>query len=299
MLTCFVSGWLIVGTMFLAYLSIKSGTVVQPLEYLKFQRTFAGLGFYMLPLPSAPDLWVVMCGLAIATLVVFAVAVRNSRATPRHEAAAYLSILALGLFSYFIGRSHIHVLILVSWPFAILAFYFVDGMNSRLETWARLVVVPRFLMLASVALSAASLASSLPPAMSSGSRAWASVMSGNDLTPMELDARYIAQTSQPERTLGILSSQQGLVISALGRKSEIPGSGLNEVLLRNDAAAMAKVVAEGPDDPYIESRLLFEDYQTWGSEPWVKDGLEKILGAYDSAGESPEGTMLHLVRKAL
>lgn len=76
-------------------------------------------------------------------------------------------------------------------------------------------------MLASVVLSAISLASAMPSAMNSGSNAWTSVLSGNEPTPIELDTRYIAQTSQPERTLGILSSQKGLVIAALGCKSEI------------------------------------------------------------------------------
>lgn len=62
---------------------------------------------------------------------------------------------------------------------------------------------------------------------------------------------------------------------------------------------LAQVVSAEPDDLYIESKLLFEDNQTWRSEPWVKEGLDEILGAYDSAGENPEGTMLHPVIKAL
>lgn len=282
------------GLMFLVYLTIKSGRLILPTQYLEYQQTFAMMGFNMLPLPPLPDAWGVCLALAIAVLTVFSVAIRCKRHSPRLELAVFCSVMGIGLFIYFIGRSHPIVFLLVAWPFLILLFYLLERWQARLAGLVWMAAVPRALILLALVTGLSTMAYSAPKAIAKASAIWTRNTDRLPEPQIRTDANYIASIATPDRSVGILSNTQAFITSALQRRSEIPGPGIQEVIRRADAEAVVESIRfAGPDDLFIEAKLLTGDLQTWGSLPWVAEALPLIMQSYDRAGTSPDGNMIY------
>lgn len=93
-------------------------------------KVFYGIGYLMLPMQPV-HAWNVVALLYLAGLAYAFQAARERRDELRPKVVFALSILGMGLFSYFQGRSHDWVLFLASWPATMLATVFLD------ELWAR------------------------------------------------------------------------------------------------------------------------------------------------------------------
>ena len=90
-----------------------------------FQRIFYISGFYMLPM-HFQRAWQLVVLVYLAGLVQAAVALSAKDRSPRHNLVFLLSIMGLGLFSYYQGRSHVLCLILCWWPALVLLPIFLD-----------------------------------------------------------------------------------------------------------------------------------------------------------------------------
>ena len=110
----------------LACLSVKAGEPLNLSWIISYQRTFYGLGFGMLPMAGWPDAWfVVLAGYGIA-IQLSLVRLRLSSNPSRESTYLFLSLLGVGLFSYFQGRSHFFNLVAVSWPLIVVVAVFTD-----------------------------------------------------------------------------------------------------------------------------------------------------------------------------
>lgn len=121
----FLVSALVATTVFIALLYLK-GTVPDWTELLRYQRLFYLGATYMLPMAHKPDLWMLVVGVYILGIVSCMHFASAGRLTVVWRAIFQLSVLGVGLFAYFQGRSHIIVLLLASWPAFLILFTLAD-----------------------------------------------------------------------------------------------------------------------------------------------------------------------------
>lgn len=95
-------------------------------------KVFYSLGYFMLPMQPVHT-WNLVALLYFAGLAYAFQAARQRRDEQRPQLVFALSILGMGLFSYFQGRSHDWVLFLASWPATLLATLFLDELWESRE----------------------------------------------------------------------------------------------------------------------------------------------------------------------
>ncbi len=91
----------------------------------EFQRLFYVSGFYMLPMHFS-GAWQLVVLVYLTGLMQGAMALSAGDRHPRHTLVVMLSVLGLGAFSYYQGRSHELCLILCWWPAIVLLPIFLD-----------------------------------------------------------------------------------------------------------------------------------------------------------------------------
>jgi uncharacterized membrane protein len=126
---------------FFLFTFIRSGQLPNLSNVLFYANIFYGMGYFMLPMKLIrPWNLVILCyaiGLVIAIGALRPATAANpqeSDKTPdgRTSLVLLLSVLGLGLFSYYQGRSHAYCLLAVWWPAYVLLTIFVDMIYSRI-----------------------------------------------------------------------------------------------------------------------------------------------------------------------
>lgn len=276
---------------FLVYLSVKSGGVIPIGDYLVYQQTFLGAGFYMLPLPVFPDPWIWFAAVSASVLFVFALYPAGGK---NMDAVAYVAVLSIGALSYFIGRSHPVVFLTAAWPFALLIPAIVDQWVD-VSSGRGLTRFPQSFIVVGLLVGVSPVLAQGMPRLYD--------LAVNRLSPTESHrsqhAEFIRSAIQPGSTVAILADESSILFSATGLRSAVNGPGMNEVLRRADAEAIVgQLVSEdGPTDLFIGAPLLQGEYQTWGSEPWVQQSLPAIEVVYKEIGRSADGEVIHLRRR--
>lgn len=278
----------------LAYLSLRAGHVVNPAEYLVFQTVFFSQGLYMLPLTTALAPWLAASLLAVASLAALAARAGRGPQSSNVEALAYLAVMAIGLFSYFLGRSHPHVFMAASWPFVLLAFgmlaLWLDQSNEHFPQ----NLAPRVVAAGLLAIAVCVIVVAVPRAISIAQTQWGSITVASPKSPR---TRFVEAASRPERTLGLISTDQALILMDLGRKSDIPGPSFFETLRRADAQKIIdSLVSNGPDDLFIGTELLDKNRIAGDLRQWVLEGLPDIARAYAMAERNDDIGLMHLKR---
>jgi hypothetical protein len=106
---------------------LRYGTVPDFGQLLAFQELFYVAGFCMLPMPLAGS-WNMVVLVYLIGLAYAASALTAGKATVRVKMIFFLTVLGLGLASYYQGRSHDHVLVKVWWPCWALLVLFLDDL---------------------------------------------------------------------------------------------------------------------------------------------------------------------------
>lgn len=149
------------GSALVAYLALvaityfRTGQFIQLSDVFYAQSIFYQSGYYMLRMPFV-HLWIVL-------ILIYAVALvkamknfhflRNDSSVERNPFGTmyfFLSVLGLGLFSYYQGRSHDYVFVVACWPgFVLLTLFADEALRNRKTTSLRnkviLVIVLVFL----------------------------------------------------------------------------------------------------------------------------------------------------------
>ena len=101
-------------------------------QFFAYQRLYFVAGYYKLPM-SPPATWLLVGLVYLAGLAYAAVALFARQETLRAKMMFLLSLLGVGLSSYFQGRSHPNILVLVWWPCQLLLVLFLDDLLLRLK----------------------------------------------------------------------------------------------------------------------------------------------------------------------
>jgi hypothetical protein len=101
-------------------------------QFFYYQRLYFVAGFCKLPM-TLPSTWVLVGLVYLAGLAFAAFALAARQGTPRAKMVFLLSVLGVGLSSYYQGRSHPGVLLLAWWPCHLLLALFLDDLLLRLK----------------------------------------------------------------------------------------------------------------------------------------------------------------------
>lgn len=281
------------------YLSLKSNFAADFTSAVYYQRIFVLNGFLTEPMSRPPDVWTIEIAVYGATLCLYAVRISGYVLDAPLEGAAYLAILAIGLFSYFAGRSIPFVAFLPGWPVPILFFFLLDRATAACPSRFGRMCFAALPALA-VILLATAFALRAPEIYRKSVAGWRAAAFGSGPSHLPQDVAFIRATSQPAAKIVVLAPNQASLLAETGRHSALPGPGMIETLLTADAdRTIVNLVSSGPRDLYVGMGLLIGTSVLAKQAAWVKAGSPRILSAYQLAGISPNGSLLHFVRRQM
>jgi hypothetical protein len=292
-LAAFLAGAVVFVMIFIAYLSAKSSSSIDLGNYIIFQRVFYITGFGMLPLPRFPDYWTIHIGIIFCTLALGALWLGSAKAgsDPKLELAVYLAILAIGLFFYYSGRSHIFVLRLVAWPSVILFFFLLERATAATRTRAGLALIGAA-GLVSYALPSAFLLYTMPAVAKLASVARSAPPAQN--AAVREDIAFIKSVAAPHEAIAIVAVNQGILYGETGMRAALEGPGVAEMLRRVDRDDQVKMLVErGPDKLFVGTTL--SGHSLLGTD--IDLDLDQIQTAYTLEATGPGGRLLFFRRR--
>lgn len=254
---------------------------------LGYQKLFYGLGYYMLPMPLSRDPWMAIVIVYILGISIFFASKMLSIASVKVDLIFYLSILGIGLFSYYQGRSHPLNLVNVVWPALLIVTIVIDIYLVRVTRFQNifLALVAPALAIGALSLSAYTFLSNFPKILTDISLMYKKnkyVREG--LIKSELE--FIKKFSN-SKTCGIFAKRQGLYHLETGLVSPVPGPSIVETILRKDRDLQLDTLINAP----IE--CLF-----WGyGDSSIITMPDALLDVYQINAVSSSRTLLYLVPK--
>lgn len=113
-------------------MKLRYGTLPKFSQFLFYQSLYYKYGYYMLPMKIV-HAW----NLLILTYIIgFSQAIKaliDNKNTPKATMVAFLSILGVGVFNYYQGRSADGIILIVSYPALVLLSIFADDILSKIK----------------------------------------------------------------------------------------------------------------------------------------------------------------------
>jgi len=273
--------------LFLSYLRIASGLWPNPWMLIMFQKLVADSGYMCLPI-LVPDAWMIIVTIyAIGLVAAFHFYWRKASSWKTHF-VLMLSLMGIGLFSYFMGRSAESNLVSTSYPAVLLAGVLLDQtralvMLKRLPRISRAFLLPLGLMLIWWALL---LIVALPD-LCAGSgkviRSW----SDTSETAFQTNAAFVQKWTKPGDKVFMLSDQSGFYyyLTDTVCPFDIPSPG--ELLLSKDMDAQV----EGLAAAQISKLFVEQNFYTVGMyKADINQRIQEIiLQHYRPVATSPTG----------
>lgn len=128
----------------LIYLS--SGQFPDYSQFIKYQKLFYQSGFWMLPMPLF-NAWNFLALIYGIGLIKAACSIHKNQKSYRSTIIFLLSILGIGLFSYYQGRSHDFLLTAINYPAFILLLVFADEWIEEIRLYGHRNSLPQIFYL--------------------------------------------------------------------------------------------------------------------------------------------------------
>jgi Concanavalin A-like lectin/glucanases superfamily len=233
-------------------------------QFFHYQRLYFVAGYYRLPF-TLPSPWMLVVLTYLAGLAYAAFALVARRDSPRAKIIFLLSVLGVGLSSYYQVRSHPIVLLLVWWPCQILLALFLDELLLRLKhkpasllPWCATAVLAWFLV-----GSACSLA---PELRLTGKAVAANYRQTSDpKVPKQRqeEAALLTRLVPPGEKVVIAAPHAALIHLASKRPAVNPSS-LFQMVLMDEFHQLEQLLAQSP------STFVLIDKGTLALEGWQR-----------------------------
>lgn len=233
---------------FFAWLSFKSGSSLNFSWLWAYQKFFWQTGFFMIPLPVPFHPWMSVLGIYLMGLIVAVLSWRKGLDSKFPDMIFFLSLLGIGLFSYYSGRSHIYNLVTILWPALVVGAMLVDrvlrcikvGLASK---YMALATVPYLLF---ISLCAISLVSGIPFLLTGAKNTLQTLHASQDPShAIVSDEISFMKNNLHGRECLILSMRQGIYYTQLGYASPLDGPSLIETFLRHDLDSLMNKATDG------------------------------------------------------
>jgi hypothetical protein len=292
----YVLGSVVFVSTFIAYLGIKSGSLIDLSNFIIFQKVFSVTGFAMIPIPPPPDLW------TIHVLVLFAVLVlctlrtcSDGQRDKELELAGFVAVLGIGLFVYYVGRSHPLVLKLVAWPSIFLFFFLLDrSVRSSKTNLAKSVFV--LAMVISAALPVAFLVSAAPSVINVIRSARNAPSEDNRAVLSDID--FIRSKTFAAEPVAIIAIDQGILYGHTGTTAAIEGPGVAEMIRRVDLERQIDALLKrGPEKIFIGTNLdRAAEAGLLGTS--IPIDMNRLRTVYPVVEMAPGGRLVYLRRRS-
>lgn len=252
------------GVAFLLYLKIVSGRWPDPLMFVTFQKLVMGSGYMCVGL-LVPDAWMIILTIYLTGLVTafhFYFCRTSSWRTP---VVLMLSLMGVGLFSYFMGRSAESNLALSSYPAVLLAGILLSETRgliqlNQLPQITRALFFPVGLMLTWWAMVFTLAFPDLLALSGNVLRTW----NDDALTPFKTNAAFVQKWIQPGDKVFMLSTQSGFYsyLSDTVCPMVLPSPG--ELLMSKD---MERLIT-GLNAAQFPKLIVEQNFYTVGTYNW-------------------------------
>jgi hypothetical protein len=267
------------------YMAMKADGVMHWPWLYEYQKVFYGLGFMMLPLPTAPHPWMAVIAVYLMGICSALASWRRQALSRRADLLMFVSFLGIGLFVYYEGRSHVLNLISACWPALLLSALLAD----HLLRLVRSGLVPA----TNIAPAAAALSLILfcsIPLLDNLDRLWADSTAHYRTRNEPVDStvsdelRFIRAHAERGESCVILSKRQGIYYAATGLVSPIVGPGYAELLTTRDKAALFE---------QLTSKQFACVFLGIGKDSALVlgTGFNSVLSGYSIISTSAKGTM--------
>lgn len=268
-------------------LRIKAGGPLRIEEAIAFQKLFYGSGFMMLPMPDGFHPWQIILVMYAAAAVAALSAWRRHVDSHVYEVLFCTALLGLGLFSYYQGRSHIYVLMVVLWPAliagAILTDLILRSIRKRSTSPISSLLAIPFLIF--VSLGTVTLAFSSRELVTAGINNIADFQKPRD--PVVANELAFLRSTNKGRDCLILAQRQAIYHAELQTGSPLPGPGLIETILQSDLDALLAGVLNKP------LKCIYLGIGLSSQTLWQLND-EKIISKYPVSAKNDLGTLLLL-----
>lgn len=285
-----ISTIVVIASLALFYLELKSGTKIEVRDTLKYQNIFYGMGYMKLGIPIYPHPWMSIISIYFLGIIYSAMLWRSGMRTEKIDSIFFLSTLGLGIFSYYEGRSHIFNLATILWPNLILVGIFSDTVISRikknkLDKFMNIypLIGLSFLTVFSMGLIFHTeiflqSAIALPGRLTSPE---------HNIVQNEMD--FIRKHSSRYKNCVILSQRQAIYYLETKTNSPLGGPAYIQTILKSDEERFAKSIIDGEVDCVFfgirSSRPMYFTYT--GAD---------LFGRYNFVEMNEEATMLFFIR---
>jgi hypothetical protein len=263
--------------------------------FLSYERLFYIAGLAMLPM-DWPGTWMAVALVYLAGLTYAARVWVLGRDTTRVKMVFLLSVLGLGLFSYYQGRSHPAVLLLAWWPaFPLMALLLDELVASVRQAAGR----PLTWVLASLLVWVlAGFAGAVPADIGSVARLihkeWPRP-SGSTANAVREEARELKRVAGPERQIVILAEQEA-ILRLLARLPAISPRPFSEMLLMENYEDLCNLLDDKPDLKVYLDKVI---YETGGNGQGIQRVLAKLRQEYGPCAETRGGFIFERCRRLL
>lgn len=218
---------------FSVFLRLRFGAFPDYTQLFFSTKAFYIYGLGMLPLPRF-GLWVPVLVIYATGLLLSLVALVEGEDTPRARLFFYLSVLGLGLFTYYQGRSTLGNLLSAAYPAILLVVLFASDL--RRLTLPRTQAADRLLAVTLLALLLYSV-----PALATIAPAWIQAITAKIRVTMSReenevlrDAKFLRYYLRPGQEIVIMSFNSGIhhLLTQTTNPLDIPGD--SELIFRRD-----------------------------------------------------------------
>lgn len=231
---------------FFAVLTLKAGEALHYSWLFEFQKIFYDTGFSMIPMPRKFDPWMSVLGVYLLGLLASIHSWMHNSVRSRMDMVFYLSMLGVGLFVYYQGRSHILNLVSVCWPAVMIAGLLTDQhlRSIRAKLLPKIQIVLPVTSVIFFLMCCFSFVMHVPLMLDSLSRNYATrgIM---EAPIVEDELSFIKKYSAPNKECLIMAPLQGIYYAEAGLASPLRGPGQIEMILKSDQDKFFKQVLQG------------------------------------------------------
>lgn len=285
---------------FCVFIYLRSGQIPDIIGFFSYQIYFYGYGFFMLPMKLIHP-WNIVALIYIVGLVISFLGLVNKSRTFISRIIFLLSVLGTGLFSYYQGRSHDHVLSLVWYPALILFVLFIYWLYEEYLTNIRTNVRRNYLLsFASVVtilfmvFTFIAFLGNFKELYNVMNERWSKITQKNE-TFVTRGLDFIkANTSTDEKVL-ILSYHSGIDYLSSNAKPFLGIPGTSELFLKEDYEKIFRTIENSSLDKVFLDKNFISDIQY--NYEFNEKVLRLLYNKFEITDRSDSGNVLMLERK--
>lgn len=268
--------------LFALFLRLRFGAFPDFMRILLYSKVYYLYGIHMLPMPRF--------GLWVPVLVLYALGLLNSiislvegEVRPRDRVYFLLSVLGLGLFAYYQGRSAFGNLMLASYPAILLLALFTDELGRTAACRERSAQRILYVTLLVLLFFSVPVLAGITPGWIRNIAEKMEISRNGDSTDILRDSRFLQERLRPGEKVHIMSYQSGIFHLAARTTDPLDIPGVTELCYREDFNKQLAYVFGRKGKVVVDKTILSNSF------------ISRALSFFPNRAENPSGNLTLLV----